>query len=39
MFYQNHLLTLYTVEIFCNSILKEIVEIGLGNGLEKFRTA
>ena len=39
MFFQNHSLTLYKVEIFCNSILREIIVIGLENGLEKSRTA
>ena len=39
MLFQNHSLTLYKVEIFCNSILREIIVIGLENGLEKSRTA
>ena len=34
MFYQNHSLTLYTTEIFCNSILRKII----GLGLEKSQT-
>ena len=35
MFYQNHSLTLYTVKIFCNLILRKVI----GLGLEKSQTA
>ena len=29
MIYQNHSLTLYTVKIFCNSVLKKITGFGI----------
>ena len=31
MFYQNHSLTLHTVEIFCNSMLRKVIVLGLEN--------